>query len=164
MTRHGKGTAPLPRLARALEKYNVAKLLRTTKDVLGDRICPEVPPGERHEVVRCFCAVLEAHAYGYRYGTTKVAQVTGLSRTSAGRRLKPLVDSGKLKRERRVYFVNAVWANGPEGQEAFAAVMAHVHARMREIEHASNLDTLLEQSPTGNTSPILRTYLDPVPK
>jgi hypothetical protein len=158
-----KAVPPLPRLARSLEKYNVAKLLRTTTDALGARICPDVPPGERHEVVRCFCAVLEAHVYGYRYGATKIALAAGLSRTNAWRRLKPLVASGKLLRERRTYAINHSWANSPEGQEAFAAVMAHVHERMREIEHASNLDTLLEKTPNANAPAVLRSYLDVLP-
>jgi hypothetical protein len=159
----GQEPPPLPKLARPRERYHVAKSIRTLLDILCDAVLPGQPRGSSYESLLCYLAVMEAHCEGLHYGATKIAHATGLPRTTVLRKLKPLLANGQLVRVGTAFAVNAEWANTQESRDALAKAVAHQHVTLREIEHASNMDTLLEKSATADTSPIFKSYLDPVP-
>jgi hypothetical protein len=67
-----------------------------------------------------------------------------ISRTTTARKLKPLIESGTIRRAGDVYLVNEDWINSETILRRMDAIGARVFVGARELEEAANLDAVMD--------------------
>jgi hypothetical protein len=158
---------PLPPIIRPRERLNLALGTLELLKLLTDALLPGRPKGASYECVICYLAVMLAHTENRWHGAEKIGITTGLPPSTVARKAQVLVDYQPVPRLLKVhgnYCLNPDWANSDDAREFLGKVMAHQVLWLRAGEHATKMDTLLENAPILAPESIFAPYLDPVPR
>lgn len=147
----GTPSLRLPAIRRSRERLQIAKAGLAIFRQFHALCVPALSRGQALEAIAVYLTVEIGHIEGRPMTGTKIADYFGLPRVTVLRKLDQLLIEGTVIRIGDAYLLDRSRANSAETLAAVQRLIAALHILLREIEHASKMDTLLDDPSETDT-------------